>query len=183
MLRFQDIYKNQRSTILFSLKESSINQLLSIGINLKSVWKNANSYNFLEKNNFAFIDVTAIDNLEKRNRFSLVYNFINYHYGTRIFLTAQLNAYSSVPTFSNTFKGALTAEREVFDMYGIFFQDHTELRRLLTDYSFVGNPLKKDFPLSGFLETKYSYIKKTLIFKHVELAQEFRSFEFKNPWI
>ena len=183
MLRLQDIYKNKRSTILFSLKESSINQPFSIGITLKSAWKNPSSYMFLEKNNFAFIDVTAVDNLEKKNRFSLIYNFINYHFSTRIFITAQINAYAAIPTLSNVFKGALTAEREVFDMYGIFFQDHTELRRLLTDYSFVGNPLRKDFPLSGFLETKYSYIKKTLIFKPVELAQEFRGFEFRNPWI
>lgn len=183
MLTFYDIYKNQRKKILFSLDKTTMNNVFSTTIVLKQALPESGSYNFLKQNKFSFIDATVVDNLERKNRFLLTYNFFNYYTKTRIYLNSNLNLYSKTPTMSNIFHGAETAEREIYDMYGVFFQDHKDLRRLLTDYSFIGNPLKKDFPLSGFVETKYSYIKKTLVFKHVELAQEFRGFEFKNPWI
>ena len=85
--------------------------------------KNADSYNFLLNNKYSFIDVTVVDNLEKRNRFLLTYNFINLVNNSRIFLNSRINLYSTVPTLSNAFKGAIPAEREVYDMYGVFFQD------------------------------------------------------------
>lgn len=138
MLQFEDFYKNQRNFILFSIESETINKLSSVVVSLKKVLKNTNSFSILEKTDFAFLDVTAVDNIENKNRFLLTYNFIKYSNSTRLFLNTNLNSYTGIPSMSKHFRGALTAEREVFDMFGIFFQDHAELRRLLTTILLLG---------------------------------------------
>ena len=183
MLTFNDNYNNRREYILYSILESTINKIFSFTLMMKEPQINFDASNFLKNNKLSFIDSTVIDNLDRKNRFLLSYNFIDYVTNSRMFLNVLLNIYTTILTMSNTFAGAEIAERETFDMFGIFFQEHKNLRRLLTDYSFSGNPLKKDFPLSGFLEISYSFIKKSLVFKKVELAQEFRGFSFQQIWI
>lgn len=130
------------------------------------------------------IDIFGIDNIKynKRWRFEVVYHLISVVYTSRLFIKTNLNEFEFVESITNIFKGAVWFEREVWDMFGIFFTGHSDLRRILTDYGFNGFPLRKDFPLSGFIELRYSDYKAAVVYEPLTLTQEYRYFNFLSPW-
>lgn len=127
-------------------------------------------------------ELTAVDYPERSKRFELVYQLLSVNHNQRIRLLAPIADGDVVPSVSSIFSSAVWAEREVWDMYGIFFSDHPDLRRLLTDYGFEGHPLRKDFPLTGTVETRYDEREGRVIYEPVTLTQEFRDFDFMSPW-
>ena len=128
------------------------------------------------------IDMTAIDYPERRNRFDVIYLLLSISNNARLRLVAQIGEGQTVPSATSVFMGANWPEREIWDMFGIFFADHPDLRRLLTDHGFEGHPLRKDFPLSGHVEARYDDTQRRVINKEVHLVQEFRDFDFLSPW-
>jgi len=126
--------------------------------------------------------MTAIDYPERRNRFDVIYLLLSISNNARLRLVAQIGEGQTVPSATSVFMGANWPEREIWDMFGIFFADHPDLRRLLTDYGFEGHPLRKDFPLSGHVEARYDDTQRRVINKEVHLVQEFRDFDFLSPW-
>jgi NADH-quinone oxidoreductase subunit C len=112
----------------------------------------------------------------------VIYNFLSVFYNIRIQLKVELLASDNIASLTDVFPGANWYEREVWDMFGIIFENHPDLRRILTDYGFDGFPLRKDFPLLGFIEVRYCEIKKKLIFEPVQLSQEYRKFDFQSSW-
>ena len=127
-------------------------------------------------------ELTAVDYPERSKRFELVYQLLSVNHNQRIRLLAPIADGDVAPSVSSIFSSAAWAEREVWDMYGIFFSDHPDLRRLLTDYGFEGHPLRKDFPLTGTVETRYDEREGRVIYEPVTLTQEFRDFDFMSPW-
>jgi NADH/F420H2 dehydrogenase subunit C len=138
--------------------------------------------NFLKSHTFAQFTLVDLTALHLSNYFEVVYNLLSVQYNKRIFLRIRVNEADTVPSLTSIFKSANWLEREVWDMFGIYFRDHPDLRRLLTDYGFAGHPLRKDFPLSGYLELYYNDKLKRLQYQQLELSQEFRVFEFNSPW-
>ena len=128
------------------------------------------------------IDVTAVDYPENDRRFKLVYLFLSHEFNQRIIIDCFINDNEIVPTITSIFPSANWMEREIFDMYGIKFKDHPDLRRILTDYGFEGHPLRKDFPLTGHNEVRYSEDKKKVIYEPVKLEQNYRNFDYESPW-
>jgi len=136
-------------------------------------------------NNFKFrqlIDILGIDYPQKEKRFEVVYLFLSHEKNFRISLKINIDEHEIVPTLTNIFPSANWQEREVFDMFGIKFADHPDLRRILTDYEFEGYPLRKDFPLTGYKEVRYSAEYQKVIYEPVKLAQDYRDFDFESPW-
>ena len=127
-------------------------------------------------------DLTAVDSLYKKERFVVVYQLLSISFKHRIRVCVMVNEYDTLESVVPLFPGANWLEREVWDMFGIFFTNHPDLRRILTDYGFEGHPLRKDFPLSGYVEVRYSHLKKRVVTEPVSLAQEFRIFDFVSPW-
>jgi NADH-quinone oxidoreductase subunit C len=128
------------------------------------------------------IDITAVDYPEKVKRFTVIYHFLSMPQNQRIRITVNIADGEVVPSIVTIHPSANWFEREVFDMYGIFFSGHPDLRRLLTDYGFTGHPLRKDFPTSGYLEVRYDEVKKQVIYEPTKLTQEYRQFDFLSPW-
>ena len=128
------------------------------------------------------IDITAVDYPEKEKRFKMVYLLLSHENNLRIVINTQIDEKVLTPSITKIFPSANWMEREVFDMYGISFKDHPDLRRILTDYGFEGYPLRKDFPLTGHTEVRYSENKKKVISEPVKLDQEYRNFDFESPW-
>ena len=128
------------------------------------------------------IDITAVDYPEKEKRFKIVYLLLSHENNLRIVININIDLKTEVPSITKIYPSANWMEREVFDMYGILFKDHPDLRRILTDYGFKGYPLRKDFPLTGHTEVRYSEIKKKVISEPVKLDQEYRDFDFESPW-
>jgi NADH dehydrogenase (ubiquinone) Fe-S protein 3 len=126
--------------------------------------------------------VSGVDFLGKSYRFSVVYDLLSLTYSSRIRVKVFVNEITPVPSCVEIFVNANWWEREIWDMYGIYFDNHPDLRRILTDYGFEGYPMRKDFPLSGFVELRYNETKKRIVVEPVELTQEFRSFTFEIPW-
>ena len=129
-----------------------------------------------------FIDLTAVDYPNKKNRFEMVYIFLSIENNMRIVLKFSINENDAVDSLTNLFPSANWYEREVWDLFGIVFNNHPDLRRLLTDYGFIGHPLRKDFPLSGNVEVKYDLHSKKVVYEPLNLTQSFREFEFESPW-
>ena len=129
-----------------------------------------------------FIDLTAVDYPNKKNRFEMVYIFLSVEFNLRIVIKFLINENDSVESITNLFPAANWYEREVWDLFGIAFNNHPDLRRLLTDYGFIGHPLRKDFPLSGNVEVKYDLIEKKVVYEPIKLTQSFREFDFESPW-
>lgn len=128
------------------------------------------------------IDITAVDYPSRVSRFQVVYNLLSIPYNARIRVKTCVNEVSLLPSVTTLYSSAGWWEREVWDMFGIFFSNHPDLRRILTDYGFQGHPLRKDFPLSGFVEVRYDDSEKRVITEPVEMTQEFRYFDFTSPW-
>ena len=128
------------------------------------------------------IDITAVDYPEKDQRFKLVYLLLSHEFNQRIIIDFYINENEVVSTLTSIFPAANWMEREVFDMYGVKFKDHPDLRRILTDYGFEGHPLRKDFPLTGYNEVRYSEDEKKVIYEPVKLEQNYRNFDYESPW-
>ena len=128
------------------------------------------------------IDIAGVDYPEDEKRFELVYLFLSHEYNTRIKLLIKFQLTQTINSITKIFPSANWMEREVFDMYGIKFKNHPDLRRILTDYGFKGHPLRKDFPLTGFNEVRYSEKDKKVVYEPVKLEQNYRNFDFESPW-
>ena len=128
------------------------------------------------------IDITAVDYPENSKRFKIVYLLLSHQFNQRIIISSLINENEVVPSLTKVFPSANWMEREVFDMYGVKFKDHPDLRRILTDYGFEGHPLRKDFPLTGHNEVRYSEDEKKVIYEPVKLEQNYRNFDYESPW-
>lgn len=128
------------------------------------------------------IDLTGVDYPGREQRFDVVYHLLSLRSGQRIRVKIRTDDTTPVPSIVSIFSAANWYEREAFDMFGILFADHPDLRRLLTDYGFQGHPLRKEFPLTGHVEVRYDDQQKRVIYEPVKLTQEFRSFDFESPW-
>ena len=128
------------------------------------------------------IDITAVDFPENEIRFKLVYLLLSHEFNQRIIIEIDVKEKEIVGSITSIFPAANWMEREVFDMYGIDFKDHPDLRRILTDYGFEGHPLRKDFPLTGHTEVRYSEDVKKVVTEPVKLEQNFRNFDYESPW-
>jgi NADH-quinone oxidoreductase subunit C len=128
------------------------------------------------------VDICGVDYPERPERFDVVYNLLSVKLDQRIRVKAMADETSPVPSVTGLFSAAGWYEREAWDLYGIYFADHPDLRRILTDYGFEGHPLRKDFPLTGYVELRYDEEQKRVVYEPVKLKQEFRSFDFTSPW-
>ncbi len=129
-----------------------------------------------------FIDIAGADYPERKRRFEVIYHLLSPRQNLRIRVKTSTDETTPVPSVTDIFPAANWFEREAFDLYGILFSDHPDLRRILTDYGFQGHPLRKDFPLTGFVEVRYDEDQKRVIYEPVKLAQEFRTFDAMSPW-
>ena len=127
-------------------------------------------------------DVTAVDYPGRENRFDVIYHFMSPVLNERVRLRGEANETTQVPSIISVFPGADWFERETYDLYGVIFTGHPDMRRLLTDYGFDGHPLRKDFPLTGFVEVRYDDQEKRVVYEPVRLNQAFRKFDFLSPW-
>ena len=179
-----DLEKVIKSSLNIKIQSSIIkfNQL-TIEVEIKDI---TSSILFLKNNEKCkfrqLIDITAVDYPEKEKRFKLVYLLLSHEKNFRLIINSNINEKTLVPSITKIYPSANWMEREVFDMYGITFKDHPDLRRILTDYEFKGYPLRKDFPLTGYIETRYSENQKKVIYEPVKLDQNYRDFDFESPW-
>ena len=128
------------------------------------------------------IDITVVDYPERSQRFKIVYLFLSHEFNQRMILSYDISENEVIASLTPIFPSANWMEREVFDMYGVSFKDHPDLRRILTDYGFEGHPLRKDFPLSGHTEVRYSEDQKKVVNEPVKLEQNYRNFDYESPW-
>jgi len=179
-----DLEKAVNSGLTISIKKSEINfNQLFIEVDIENL---ISVILFLKTNKKCkfrqLIDITAVDYPNKEKRFKIVYLLLSHENNFRIIINVNLEESLAAPSISKIFPSANWMEREVFDMYGISFKDHPDLRRILTDYGFEGHPLRKDYPLTGHTEVRYSEAKKKVIYEPVKLDQEYRSFDSQSPW-
>jgi len=179
-----DLEKTVNSGLSTAVKKSEINlNQLFIEVDVADL---ISSLLFLKTNDKCrfkqLIDITAVDYPTKEKRFKIVYLLLSHENNLRIIVTANINEKIMVPSITKIFPSANWMEREIFDMYGISFSDHPDLRRILTDYGFEGFPLRKDFPLTGHTEVRYNETKKKVVSEPVKLEQEYRDFDFESPW-
>ena len=179
-----DLERTVNSGLTTALKKSEINfdQLL-IDIDVENLISVILFLKTNEKCKFKqLIDITAVDYPQREKRFKIVYLLLSHENNLRIIINISIDEKEIVPSITKIFPSANWMEREVFDMYGISFKDHPDLRRILTDYGFDGFPLRKDFPLTGHTEVRYSEEKKKVVSEPVRLDQEYRDFDFESPW-
>jgi len=179
-----DLEQTVNSGLTTAIIRSEINfDQLFIDINVQDL---TSTILFLKTNDKCrfkqLIDITAVDYPEKEKRFKIVYLLLSHENNFRIVININIEEKTSVPSITKIFPSANWMEREVYDMYGIFFEDHPDLRRILTDYGFKGYPLRKDFPLTGHTEVRYDEDTKKVISEPVKLEQEYRDFDFGSPW-
>jgi len=184
MINLEDLEKKINSELTTRIKESKIkhNQLY-VTINSEDL---LDVILMLKTNkNIKFkqlIDITAVDYLESQKRFKIVYLLLSHEFNQRIILNYFISENEKISSLTKIFPSANWMEREVFDMYGIKFNDHPDMRRILTDYGFEGHPLRKDFPLTGHNEVRYSEDEKKVIYEPVKLEQNYRNFDYESPW-
>ena len=184
MKKIEDLEKKINSELTTKIKESKIlhNQLyLSINsedlLDVILLLKTNKDTKFKQ-----LIDVTAVDYPENKKRFKIVYLLLSHEFNQRILVSYFINENEKISSLVKIFPSANWMEREIFDMYGIKFNDHPDLRRILTDYGFEGFPLRKDFPLTGHNEVRYSEEEKKVIYEPVKLEQNYRNFDYESPW-
>ena len=179
-----DLEKTVNSGLTTTVKKSQINlNQLFIDVDVEDIISTILFLKTNEKCRFRqLIDITAVDYPQREKRFKIVYLLLSHENNLRIIINTNIDEKETVPSITKIFPSANWMEREVFDMYGISFKDHPDLRRILTDYGFDGYPLRKDFPLTGHLEVRYSEEKKKVIYEPVKLDQEYRDFDFESPW-
>ena len=184
MKKIEDLEKKINSELTTKIKESKIlyNQLyLSINsedlLDVILLLKNNKDTKFKQ-----LIDITAVDYPENQKRFKIVYLLLSHEFNQRILVSYFINENEKISSLVKIFPSANWMEREIFDMYGIKFSDHPDLRRILTDYGFEGYPLRKDFPLTGHNEVRYSEEEKKVIYEPVKLEQNYRNFDYESPW-
>ena len=184
MINLTDLEKKINSELTTKIKKSEIrHDQLYININSDDL---INVTLFIKSNeNTKFrqlIDITAVDYPENSLRFKVIYLFLSHEFNQRIILSYLISENEVIPSLTPIFPAANWMEREVFDMYGVKFKDHPDLRRILTDYGFEGHPLRKDFPLTGHTEVRYSEDQKKVINEPVKLEQNYRNFDYESPW-
>jgi NADH-quinone oxidoreductase subunit C len=184
MLNLIDLEKKINSELTTKIKKSEIKHE-QLYINIDS--KNLTDVTLFIKTNAntkfrQLIDITAVDYPENTQRFKMVYLFLSHEFNQRIVLSYLIGENEVIPSLTSIYPAANWMEREVFDMYGVKFKDHPDLRRILTDYDFEGHPLRKDFPLTGHTEVRYSEDKKKVISEPVKLEQNYRNFDYESPW-
>ena len=179
-----DLEKKINSDLATKINNSNIkHQQLYLNIQSKDLidvvifLKTNNETNFKQ-----LIEITAADYPEKEKRFKMIYLLLSHEFNQRILIDYEINENEIVKSLTSIFPSANWMEREVFDMYGINFTGHPDLRRILTDYNFEGYPLRKDFPLTGHNEVRYSEDKKKVIYEKVKLEQNYRNFDYESPW-
>ena len=179
-----DLEKAVNSGLTTAVKKSEINfGQLYIDINFEDIISTILFLKTNQKCKFRqLIDITAVDYPQKEKRFKIVYLLLSHENNLRLIINTSIDEKGTIPSITKIFPSANWMEREVFDMYGISFKDHPDLRRILTDYGFEGHPLRKDFPLTGHTEVRYSEEKKKVISESVKLDQEYRDFDFESPW-
>ena len=183
-ITIRDLEKTINSGLTTNVIKSEINfEQLYLNIDIKDI---ISTILFLKTNDKCrfkqLIDITAIDFPSREKRFKIIYLLLSHENNLRIIVNTNVEDKKIVPSLTKIFPSANWMEREVFDMYGISFKDHPDLRRILTDYGFEGYPLRKDFPLTGHTEVRYSEDKKKVIYEPVKLDQEYRKFDFESPW-
>ena len=173
------------------LKESNINVILYdnekyLGIIVNNKSDIVSIIKFLKDNEKLFfnqlIDITAIDYPSRELRFEIVYLLISLKLNQRILIKTSINENDNIESISSIHKNANWYERECYDLFGIKFLNHPDLRRIMTDYNFEGHPLRKDFPLTGYNEVSYSEKEKKIVYEKVKLSQEYRNFDYSSPW-
>ncbi len=157
--------------------ELSVDVALSSIVGLVEFLKNDPTCKFS-----TLIDITAVDYPERDKRFDVVYNFLSMYQNHRIRLRVAVREEDMLPSITEVHPSANWYEREVFDMFGLLFTGHPDLRRILTDYGFRGHPLRKDFPTTGYTEVRYDEVEKRVVYEPVSLVQEYRQFDFMSPW-
>ena len=184
MINLEDLEKKINSELTTKIKESKIkhNQLY-VTINSEDLLdvilllKNNKNIKFKQ-----LIDITAVDYPENQKRFKIVYLLLSHEFNQRIILSYFISENEKISSLTKIFPSANWMEREIFDMYGVKFNDHPDMRRILTDYGFEGHPLRKDFPLTGHNEVRYSEDEKKVIYEPVKLEQNYRNFDYESPW-
>ncbi len=184
MKNLEDLEKFINSELASKINNSLIkhnNIYLSIGheelIEVLTFLKTNNETKFRQ-----LIEITAVDYPENENRFKMVYLLLSHEYNQRIIIDYSIKENEVISSITSIFPAANWMEREVFDMYGLNFKNHPDLRRILTDYGFEGHPLRKDFPLTGHNEVRYSEEQKKVIYEPVKLEQNYRNFDYESPW-
>ena len=184
MINLIDLEKKINSELTTKIKKSEIRH--------KQLYLNIDSEDLMDVTLFIksnentkyrqLIDVTVVDYPENTKRFKVVYLFLSHEFNQRIILSFLISENEVIPSLASIYPAANWMEREVFDMYGVKFKDHPDLRRILTDYDFEGHPLRKDFPLTGHTEVRYSEDQKKVIKEPVKLEQNYRNFDYESPW-
>ena len=184
MSSLSDIEKKINSELTTKINDSKINH--------NQLYLNIDNEDLLEVNLFLktnksskfrqLIDITAVDYPENLKRFKMVYLLLSHEFNKRVIISCLINENELVQSLTKVFPAANWMEREVFDMYGVKFKDHPDLRRILTDYGFQGHPLRKDFPLTGHNEVRYNEEEKKVIYEPVKLEQNYRNFDYESPW-
>ena len=184
MINLTDLEKKINSELTTKIKKTEINHnqiYLEIEkehiIDVTLFIKNNKDTKFRQ-----LIDITVVDYPEQSKRFKVVYLFLSHEFNQRIILSYAIAENEVIPSLTTIFPAANWMEREVFDMYGVSFKDHPDLRRIMTDYNFEGHPLRKDFPLTGHTEVRYDDVEKKVVYEPVKLTQEYRDFDYISPW-
>jgi NADH-quinone oxidoreductase subunit C len=182
LLSIIDLIKNNFASDILEVKIE--NKEATIFINQLNILK---FFLFLRDNKFTsfkqLIDITAIDYISQKPRFSIVYNLLSLVNNIRLKIIINVNEFEGIKSISSIYTSADWLEREVYDMFGIYFTNHPNLKRLLNDFGFEGYPLRKDFPLTGYSEVFYNNETSKVEYKKLELPQAYRSFNYKNPWM
>ena len=183
-MNLTDLNKLINSELTTKIKNTNIeNNELSIDVKVENLYQVILFLKTDERCKFKqLIDITVVDYPERAKRFKIVYLFLSHEFNQRMILSYDISEKEVISSLTSIFPSANWMEREVFDMYGVNFKDHPDLRRILTDYGFEGHPLRKDFPLTGHTEVRYSEGQKKVISEPVKLEQNYRNFDYESPW-